>query len=165
MAQYGVTRALGSTSDPFQPSLIPFNVGAIACGYLAGVALVKAGRSRFTKAVVRAGSDDAYGVYLSHVMVLTALVWLGWQHLTSVIPWPLLCVLTVALIFAVCVPFTELVARTPLAMPLVGRKRVPLPRWVTTPPFGMKNMNKRNGGGLHEALDEAAGVAAGVPEG
>jgi len=165
LAQYGVTSALGSTSDPFQPSLIPFNVGAIACGYLAGVALVKPGRSRFTKAVVRTGSDDAYGVYLAHVMVLTALIWLGWQHMTSVIPWPLLCLLTVGLIFACCVPFTELIARTPLAMPLVGRQRVPLPRWVTTPPFGMKNVNYPNGGRLHESLDDPSGVAAGVHEG
>ena len=30
---------LGSSSDPFQPIVIPFNVGAIACIYLIGVAL------------------------------------------------------------------------------------------------------------------------------
>ena len=56
---------LGSGSDPFQPSVIPFNVGAVACGYLAGAALVQPGRSRRVKAVVRSGSDNAYGVYLS----------------------------------------------------------------------------------------------------
>jgi peptidoglycan/LPS O-acetylase OafA/YrhL len=129
LAQYGVTTVLGSSSDPFQPSVIPFNIGAIACGYLAGVALVRPGRSRFTRAVVQSGSDNAYGIYLSHMLVITALIWLGWGHLGSAIPWPLLVLLTVGIIFACCVSLTALLARTPLAMPLTGRKRVPWPGW------------------------------------
>ncbi|HEX3715643.1 MAG TPA: acyltransferase [Trebonia sp.] len=125
LAHYGVTSALGSGSDPFQPSLIPFNAGAIACGYLAGVALVRPGRSRFTRAVVRSGSDNAYGIYLTHVLVITVLLWLGWKNLNAAIPWPLLCLLTVGIIIACCVPLTALLARTPLAAPLTGRRRVP----------------------------------------
>jgi peptidoglycan/LPS O-acetylase OafA/YrhL len=125
LAQYGVTTVLGSGDDAFQPSVIPFNIGAIACGYLAGVALVRPGRSRRTKVAVRVGSDDAYGIYLSHMLVITGLVWLGWAGLGSVIPWPLLCLLTVGIVFACCVPLTELLARTPLAVPLTGRTRVP----------------------------------------
>jgi peptidoglycan/LPS O-acetylase OafA/YrhL len=125
LAQYGVTTVLGSSSDPFQPSVIPFNIGAIACGYLAGVALVRPGRSRLVKAVVRSGSDNAYGIYLSHMLVITTLMWLGWGHLSSVIPWPLLCLLTVGIIIACCVPLTALLARTPLAVPLTGRRPVP----------------------------------------
>ena len=125
LAQYGVTTVLGSTSDPFQPSVIPFNIGAIACCYLAGVALVRPGRSRFTRAVVRSGSDNAYGVYLAHILVITTLVWLGWKNLNAVLPWPLLCLLTVGIVVACCVPLTALLARTPLAVPLTGRRRVP----------------------------------------
>ena len=125
LARYGVTTVLGSGSDPFQPSVIPFNVGAIACCYLAGAALVRPGRSRFTRAVVRSGSDNAYGVYLAHMLVITALLWLGWKNLGAVIPWPLLCLLTVAVIVGCCVPLTALLARTPLAVPLTGRRRVP----------------------------------------
>jgi len=125
LAHYGVTVALGSGSDPFQPSLIPFNTGAIACGYLAGVALVRPGRSRFTKAVVRSGSDNAYGIYLTHMLVITVLLWLGWKNLNAAIPWPLLCLLTVGIVVACCVPLTALLARTPLAVPLTGRRRVP----------------------------------------
>lgn len=52
LAAHGVITVLGSGSDPFQPSVIPFNVGAVTCGYLAGVALVRPGRSRRVKAVV-----------------------------------------------------------------------------------------------------------------
>ena len=125
LAQYGVTTVLGSGNDPFQPSVIPFNIGAIACGYLAGVALVRPGRSRLTRAVVRSGTDNAYGIYLSHMLVITALMWLGWGQLSSVLPWPLLCLLTVGIIIACCVPLTALLARTPLAVPLTGRRRVP----------------------------------------
>ena len=125
LAQYGVTTVLGSGSDAFQPSVIPFNAGAIACCYLAGVALVRPGRSRFVKAVVRSGSDNAYGVYLAHMLVITTLLWLGWKNLGAVIPWPLLCLLTVGIVVACCVPLTALLARTPLAVPLTGRRRAP----------------------------------------
>jgi peptidoglycan/LPS O-acetylase OafA/YrhL len=132
LAQYGVTSALGSGYhalavgySPFLASVIPFNVGVIACGYLAGVALVRPGRSRLTAAVVRSGSDNAYGIYLSHMLVINTLVWLGWRNLSSVIPWPLLCLLTVGIVFACCVPLTALLARTPLAAPLTGRRRAP----------------------------------------
>ena len=128
LAQHGVTTVLGSGSDPFQPSVIPFNVGALVCGYLAGVALVRTGRSRRTKAAVRVGSDDAYGIYLSQMLFLTALTWLGWGKLSSVVPWPLLCLATVGIVFACCITLTGLLARTPLAVPLTGRTQVPWPR-------------------------------------
>jgi peptidoglycan/LPS O-acetylase OafA/YrhL len=125
LAAYGVTTALGSGSDPFQPSLIPFNAGAVACGYLAGVALVQPGRSRRVKAAVRSGSDNAYGIYLSHMLFIITLTWVGWGKLSSVIPWPVLCLATVAIVFACGVTLTSLLARTPLAVPLTGRARVP----------------------------------------
>ena len=100
LAAHGVTTVLGSGSDPFQPSVIPFNVGAVTCGYLAGVALVRPGRSRQAKAVVRSGSDNAYGIYLSHMLFIITLTWVGWGRLSSAIPWPVLCLVTVAIVFA-----------------------------------------------------------------
>jgi peptidoglycan/LPS O-acetylase OafA/YrhL len=125
LAAYGVTTVLGSGSDPFQPSLIPFNVGAVTCGYLAGVALVRPGRSRRVRAMVRSGSDNAYGIYLSHMLFLIALTWAGWGKLSSVIPWPVLCLVTVVIVLAAGMALTGIVARTPLAVPLTGRSRVP----------------------------------------
>jgi peptidoglycan/LPS O-acetylase OafA/YrhL len=127
LAQHGVTTVLGSGNDAFQPSVIPFNVGAIACGYLAGVALVRPWRSRVTTTLVRVGSDDAYGIYLSQMLFITALTWLGWGRLSSTVPWPLLCAATVAVVFACCIMLTGLLARTPLAVPLTGRTQVPWP--------------------------------------
>ena len=60
LARAGVTQALGDGSDPFQPSVIPFNVCVLGCGYLAGIFLVRPWRSRRTqwvRAAVRIGSD------------------------------------------------------------------------------------------------------------
>jgi peptidoglycan/LPS O-acetylase OafA/YrhL len=116
---------LGSSADPFQPVVIPFNVGAIACIYLAGVALVSRRRSPRTRKAVHSGSDNSYGVYLAQLLFITVLGWLGWRHLSDVLPWPVVCAVTVALVFAACVGLTELIARTPLAKVLTGRSRVP----------------------------------------
>jgi peptidoglycan/LPS O-acetylase OafA/YrhL len=131
LALDGVTTVLGSGSDPFQPSVIPFNVGAIACGYLAGVALVRPWRSRRTQTLVRSGSDNAYGIYLTQMVFITALVWLGWGRLSSAVPWPLLCLLTVGIVFCCGTALTSVLARTPLAVPLTGRKQQP---WSTLIP-------------------------------
>jgi len=130
LGQYGVTTALGSTDDPFQPSVIPFNIGAIACLYLVGIALVRSGR---TPKIVRMGSDNSYGVYLSHVLFVLALVWLGWARLDATIPWPLLCLITMPMIYLASFGLTSLLARTPLAVPLTGRKRVRMSRPVRVP--------------------------------
>ncbi len=116
---------LGSSSDPFQPIVIPFNVGAIACIYLIGVALVGRRRSSRTRRAVTAGSDDSYGVYLAQLLFITVMGWLGWRHLNGVVPWPVLSVVTVVLVFVACMGLTEVLARTPLAKPLTGRSRVP----------------------------------------
>jgi peptidoglycan/LPS O-acetylase OafA/YrhL len=111
LAEKGVTTALGSGNDPFQPSVIPFDVGAIACLYLLGVALVKPGRSRRLRAAVRIGSDNSYGVYLSQMLFINALIWAGWARLDSVVWWPLLCVATVVIVFLAGVALTSLVAQ------------------------------------------------------
>jgi peptidoglycan/LPS O-acetylase OafA/YrhL len=128
LSKQGVSTLLGSGSDPFQPSVIPFNVGAIACVYLAGVTLVQPWRSRRVKAWVRVGVDNAYGVYLSQLLFITFLNDHGWRNLSEVISWPLVILATVVIVYACGVMLTALLARTPLAVPLTGRKQVP---WST----------------------------------
>jgi peptidoglycan/LPS O-acetylase OafA/YrhL len=126
LAANGVTSVLGSGDDPFQPSVLPFNAGAIACLYLVGVALVRPGRSRRMRAVVRSGSDNSYGVYLTQMLFINGLVWLGWSNLEHTVPWPLLCALTVVIVYLSGFVLTSLLARTPLSVALTGRKQVPL---------------------------------------
>jgi peptidoglycan/LPS O-acetylase OafA/YrhL len=98
------------------------------------VAVVKPQRSRRVRAAVRSGSDNAYGIYLSHMLFITALTWAGWGKLSAVIPWPALCLATVAIVIACGAALTGLLARTPLAGPLTadapgcrGGGREPLP--------------------------------------
>ncbi len=131
LAQYGATTVLGSGSDPFQPSVIPFNIGAIACGYLLGVALVQPWRSQRVRAMVRSGSNNAYGVYLSQFLFITYLRDRNWSRLNEVISWPVVTVVTVVIVYACAVLLTSLLARTPLAVPLTGRPQVP---WSTLIP-------------------------------
>jgi len=131
LGKAGVTTVLGSGNDPFQPSVIPFNIGATACVYLAGVALVRPGRSRWVKAAVHSGVENSYGVYLSQMLFITLLNDHGWRNLSEVISWPLVIVMTVVIVYACAVMLTSLLARTPLAVPLTGRKQVP---WSTLIP-------------------------------
>jgi surface polysaccharide O-acyltransferase-like enzyme len=65
--------------------------------------------------VVRSGSENAYGIYLSHMLFIIMLTWVGWGRLTSVIPWPVLCLVTVAIAFAFGMALTSfLVLRSSL---------------------------------------------------
>ncbi len=105
---------LGSSADPFQPIVIPFNVGPSPCIYLIGVALVHRRRSARTRRAVHSGSDNSYGIYLAQLLFITVLSWLGWRHLNSVLPWPLVSALTVVIVFLACIGLTELLARTAL---------------------------------------------------
>jgi peptidoglycan/LPS O-acetylase OafA/YrhL len=155
LARHGVTSVLGAGSDPFQPSVIPFNVGAIACVYLIGVALVQPWRSRRVKALVHSGSDNSYGIYLTQLLFLTALVDHHWIRLTRVISWPLVILLTVVIVYLSAAFLTSLLARTPLAVPLTGRKQVP---WSTLIPRQWRPEPAA------AAAPEAVEVAAAGPE-
>jgi len=137
LARTGVTRALGNGSDPFQPSVIPFNVCVLGCGYLAGLFLVRPWRSRRVRAAVRIGSDNAYGIYLAQMIFISALGALGWEHFADRAPFWVWLPLTLAIAYAGSIALTAVLARTPLAVPLTGRKREPwrtlLPRRVPAP--------------------------------
>jgi peptidoglycan/LPS O-acetylase OafA/YrhL len=124
LAVYHVVSWLGSSSDPFQPVVIPWNVGAIASIYLLGVWLVARQRSPRTRALTTMGSDDSYGIYLSQLVFITALGWCGWRELNAYMPWPILSLITVLIVFTACVVLTELLARTPLSKALTGRSRI-----------------------------------------
>jgi len=121
---------MGSGSDPLQPIVIPFNVGAIACIYLVGVYLVDRRRPTTVRAMVRSGSDNSYGVYLAQMVFILALSWLGWRTLDHYLPWPVVSILTVTLVFLGCVLLTSLLARTPLTVALTGRQRQEWRTWI-----------------------------------
>ncbi|HEX3566370.1 MAG TPA: hypothetical protein VHU17_13445, partial [Acidimicrobiales bacterium] len=100
-----------------------FNIGAIACIYLVGVALVGRRRSHRLRSMVQSGSDNAYGIYLAQMIFITLLGWLGWRNLNGVLPWPLVAIITVAVVFVACIGLTAVLARTPWSKVLTGRSR------------------------------------------
>ncbi|MGH9087482.1 MAG: acyltransferase family protein [Acidimicrobiales bacterium] len=120
----------GSGADPLQPIVIPFNVGAIACLYLLGVYFVDRRRPTTVRAMIRSGSDNSYTVYLAQLLFITFLSWLSWGSLDHVLPWPVVAVLTVALVFSACILLGGVLARTPLAVALTGRKREAWDTWL-----------------------------------
>jgi peptidoglycan/LPS O-acetylase OafA/YrhL len=134
IAQAGITADLGSGSDPFQPSVIPFNVCVLACVYLVGMMLVRPSRSWRTRAAVRIGSDNSYGIYLAQMLFITALSSLGWRNFAAQEPFWVWLPLSVAIAYFGSIALAAVLARTPLAVPLTGRKQVPwhtlLPRLV-----------------------------------
>jgi hypothetical protein len=57
------------------------------------------------------------------MIFITLLGWLGWRHLDGVMPWPLVAVITVAVVFVACIGLTAVLARTPWSKALTGRSR------------------------------------------
>ena len=109
--------------------------------------------------MVQSGSDNSYGIYLAQVLLITILSWLGWQHLNAYLPWPVVAVITVVVVFVACIALTELLARTPLAKPLTGRTRVP---WRRAPaPVAATALQVVDGAG---AADSDQALAEGLPE-
>lgn len=121
---------LGSPSDPLQPIVIPFNIGAIACVYLFGVWLVEPRRPRRIRVLARSGSDNSYTIYLAQMLFVYALEDLSWRSLNGVVPWPVATAIGVAIVFLSCVLLSSILARTPLAVALTGRKREPWRTWL-----------------------------------
>jgi hypothetical protein len=78
-------RYLRTGTDIYAPAILPFNIGAILCVYLLGVYLVAPQRSIRTRAAVRSGSDNSYGVYLSQMIWIPFLLRL---RNASGIHWP-----------------------------------------------------------------------------
>jgi hypothetical protein len=86
---------------------------------------------------VRIGSDNAYGIYLAQMIFITSLGALGWTTFVGRAPFWVWLPLTVAIAYFGGILLTALLARTPLAVPLTGRKQEPwrtlLPRRVPAP--------------------------------
>jgi peptidoglycan/LPS O-acetylase OafA/YrhL len=131
---------LGSGSDPLQPIVIPFNIGAIACLYLFGVWLVAPERSRRIRVLARSGSDNAYSVYLAQMVFVLALEDLSYRSLDRILPWPLVAAVGVAIVFLSCVFLSGILARTPLSVALTGRVRE---RWSTWLPEEWRRSNRQ----------------------
>jgi hypothetical protein len=158
--------ALGDAADPFQPSVIPFNVGVIACGYLAGMWLVRPWRHRWIRKATRIGSDDSYGIFLAQMIFITALAVRGGRDFAQAMPFYVWIPLSIAFAYFASIALTELLARTPLAVPLTGRKQIPwrAPRSAGSPGAGSPGADAP-GDGPRRAGSHRKVAAAAVPAG
>jgi peptidoglycan/LPS O-acetylase OafA/YrhL len=130
--------------NPFAITVIPYTVGAILCVYLLGVFLVSPHRSLRTRAAVKSGSDNSYGIYLSQLIWIILLLRV-WQHFKFDPPFPVGPLIAVVIVYSCGFVFSALVARTPLARAVTGRSRA---SWSTFLP------SRR---GVRAHLDEVTG--------
>jgi hypothetical protein len=93
--------------------------------------LVQPERSWRIRAAARVGSDNSYGIYLAQMIFITSLASLGWNSFAVRTPFWVWLPLAVAIAYFGSIALTALLARTPLAVPLTGRKQVP---WHTLLP-------------------------------
>jgi peptidoglycan/LPS O-acetylase OafA/YrhL len=117
--------------NPFAITVIPYTVGAILCVYLLGVFLVSPKRSLRTRAAVKSGSDNSYGIYLSQLIWIILLLRL-WQHFKFDPPFPIGPLIALVIVYSCGFIFTALVARTPLARPVTGRSRASWSTYLPT---------------------------------
>jgi len=111
---------LKTGTNIFSPAILPFNIGAILCVYLLGVFLVSPRRRERTRAMVKSGSDNSYGVYLSQMLWIPLLVRIR-NSLGFHIPWGVAAPLALILVYFMGYVFTALMARTPVARAVTGR--------------------------------------------
>ena len=150
---------LGSGSDPLQPIVIPFNIGAIACVYLFGVWLVEERRPRPVRAMAMSGSDNSYTIYLAQMLFVYALSDLGWRSLERVVPWPIVVAVAVVIVVLSSVLLSSVLARTPLAVALTGRRRE---RWSTWLPRGLWRSEEGGPAPAGSARATAAATASAI---
>jgi peptidoglycan/LPS O-acetylase OafA/YrhL len=115
---------LGSDpSGPIQPITVPLFLAVIADLYVAGVALAGSPWLR-ERAWLRSAADRSYGVYLSQVLFIGLLTVVGWQHLDTVVPWPLIVVGAVVIVYGSATALMTVLARLPGARAMTGRSRI-----------------------------------------
>lgn len=112
--------------DVAAPLAVLYNVGAICCLYRAGVYLSSRRRRALTRDVVSSTARASFGIYLSQMIWIPLLVRVTAKlHLHAHLPWLAIVVMAVAIVFLVGYALTLVAERTPLALALVGRARVP----------------------------------------
>jgi hypothetical protein len=121
IAGVGHVSGFGYESDPFQPIVIPFNIGAILSVYLLGIWLVQHAEGSWIRRATTSGANNSYGVYTSQLVFLNCLLWYGLGP--SGMPWLLKVAIAIVVTYGGSWLLTAILARTPLAKALTGRTR------------------------------------------
>lgn len=116
-------------SEVFQPTVAVLAAGVVAAFYAAGVR-VDAGAGTRSRRILGSLADASFGTYLAHPLLLQGLLALGGAIGLGTLVGPVPAVAQVALVLLVLVPLTYAVTsfgvaaarRTPLSLPLTGRR-------------------------------------------
>jgi len=125
LAQLATTGSAAIADDPLQPSIVPWSLAVTVGFYALGCAYARSRRDGSRRAwFVDQASLASFGVYLVHPLFLNVLLgrWLtfGAAPLPPAAASALAWIGTLVLSYA----FAAVVIRTPLALPLTGRRRL-----------------------------------------
>jgi peptidoglycan/LPS O-acetylase OafA/YrhL len=121
----GRSRTAAQSADVLAPIVVPWSVAVTAVLLVIGIAWSDRRRAGSRLDVLlAAASDRSFGIYLSHPLVLFAVLWFGghWmQHHLHGVP---LTVCAYVLTVVGAVALTEIFRRTRLSLALTGRNRM-----------------------------------------
>jgi len=123
IAAIAVGKTYSAAGTPLQPILMVWG-GAVALAFLA-IGTWWADRRRpdgFGTRFVRLASDRSFGIFLSHPLAIWILLWIGNDYFQKVIPTPWLTPVIYLMVIASAIIITEIARRTPLSLPLTGRR-------------------------------------------
>ena len=118
---------------PLQPIVMVWGV-AVCFAFLA-IGTVWADRRRpngIGTRLVNVASDRSFGVFLSHPLFIWLLLWVGNDWFEKNVPSPWLTLVVYLLVIAGAIIVTDIARRTPLSLPLTGRRFGG--RWFRTSP-------------------------------
>jgi peptidoglycan/LPS O-acetylase OafA/YrhL len=138
---WSLHRGIGAVfaSDVFQLVMIPWSMAVVAVFYVIGARWSdrRAGGpgSRF----VERAADRSFGVFLMHPVILWLLTAAGPASPAARVPapWNTIAVYLVAVVGALA--FVEVVRRTPLSLPMTGKRRVRTEPARDTPRLGLRS--------------------------
>jgi peptidoglycan/LPS O-acetylase OafA/YrhL len=127
LAQHFVLgQSLYSAGTPLQPVIMVWAV-CVGLGFLAAGtwwADRRAADGRFARAVDNI-SDRSFGIFLSHPLILWILLWIGDAWVPGHIAKPWLTLVVYVVVVLVAYGIADLARRTPLSLPLAGRRFSP----------------------------------------
>jgi peptidoglycan/LPS O-acetylase OafA/YrhL len=152
----GRTRTAAQSAAVLAPVVVPWSVAVTAMLLVIGIAWSDRRRAGGRLDLLLAtASDRSFGIYLSHPLVLFAVLWLGGHWLPHHLQGLPLTICAYLLTVAGAVALTEVFRRTPLSLALTGRNRMhgrrPASVRPSTPPTSIPNTRRRN----HHADDTA----------
>jgi peptidoglycan/LPS O-acetylase OafA/YrhL len=108
---------------PLQPIVMVW--GVAVCFAFLGIGTVWADRRRpngIGTRFVNVASDRSFGIFLSHPLFIWLLLWVGDDWFEKNMPTPWLTLVIYLLVVAGAIVLTEIARRTPLSLPLTGRR-------------------------------------------